>query len=125
MRIAELEADIVGKEQLIAELQDENAEYAEQLAELNNAYKILSIRWDDMHQKGEFIVQIKEECASDAYSAEDLLPSVAAEARAIDDIFYVITLEDHGTSAMLNAAVQLYNNEIVERVDFKSISVGV
>lgn len=123
--IAELEAVIREKEQLIAELQAENAEYAEQIATLNNAYKILSIRWDDMHQEGEFIVQIKEEYASEAYSAEDLLPSVAAEARAIDDIFYVITLEDRGTSAMFDAALQLYSNEIVERVDLNYILVGV
>lgn len=123
--IAELEAVIREKEQLIAELQAENAEYAEQVAELNNLYKILSIRWDDMHQEGEFIVQIKEEYASEAYSAEDLLPSVAAEARAIDDIFYVITLEDRGTSAMFDAALQLYSNEIVERVDLNYILVGV
>lgn len=124
-RIAELEADISKNEQLIAELQAENAEYAEQIATLNNVYKILSIRWDDMHKEGELIVQIKEEYASDAYSAEDLLPYVAAEARAIDDTFYVITLEDSGTSAMLEAVVQLYSNEIVDYVDLNHILVGV
>ena len=78
-----------------------------------------------MHKEGELIVQIKEEYASDAYSAEDLLPYVAAEARAIDDTFYVITLEDSGTSAMLEAVVQLYSNEIVDYVDLNHILVGV